>query len=89
MENIKDIVDWVIWMLVAVVGWFLKATISRIEKLQEKHEDRISKVETDVAVIGKSVDQNFATLSSSIGNIQTQLLEVKTLLIDELKKYKQ
>lgn len=89
MENIKDFVDWLVWILVAVVGWFLNRTVNKIERTQETHEKRLSRVETEVAVIGKSVDNNFATLSSSIDNLQTQLSEIKALLIEQIKDNKQ
>lgn len=88
MESIKDIVDWIVWILVAAVGWFFNRTISKIESRQDRLEQRASEVEKDVAVIGKSVDNNFSTLSSSIDNLQTQLSEIKALLIEELKKEK-
>lgn len=88
MVNIMEIVDWIVWILVASVGYFFSRTINKIEQRQDTHEKRINRVETDVAVIGKSVDNNFSTLSSSIENLQQQLSEIKALLIEELRKDK-
>ena len=85
---IKDIIYWVFGGLIAIIGWFLNRTINKVERVQETHEKRISKVETAVAVIGKSVDNNFATLSSSVDNLQTQLSEIKALLIEQIKENK-
>lgn len=85
---VRDIVYWVFGLMITVIGWFLNRTINKIEDQQEKHEDRISKVETAVAVIGKSVDNNFATLSNSVDNLQHQLSEIKALLIEQLKESK-
>lgn len=88
MQNISDFIDWVIWLGVAVIGWFLNRTINKIEEQQKSHETRLNTVERDIAVIGKSVDNNFAALSSTIDNMQTQLTEIKALLIEEIKKDK-
>jgi len=88
MENIRDVVDWIVWILVAVVGWFLNRTINKIEQRQDKLESKMNDAERDIAVIGKSVDNNFSTLSSSIDDMKTQMSEIKALLIEELKKDK-
>jgi len=88
MENIRDVVDWIVWILVAVVGWFLNRTINKIEQRQDKLESKLNDAERDIAVIGKSVDNNFSTLSSSIDDMKTQMSEIKALLIEELKKDK-
>ena len=85
---IKDIIYWVFGMLIAIIGWFLNKTINKIEAVQESHAERIGKVETGIAVIGRSVDNNFATLSSSVENLQTQLSEIKALLIEQIKNSK-
>lgn len=85
---VRDIIYWVFGLMITVIGWFLNRTINKIEDQQEKHESRISKVETGVAVIGKSVDNNFATLSNSVDNLQHQLSEIKALLIEQLKESK-
>ena len=88
MENIKDIIDWIIYGLLVIVGYFLRDSHKRIEATLEKHDTRIKAVETEVAVIGKSVDNNFATLSASIDNLQSQLSDIKDLLIDQIKENK-
>ena len=85
---IKDIIYWVFGMLIAIIGWFLNKTINKIEAVQESHAERIGKVETGIAVIGRSVDNNFATLSSSVENLQAQLSEIKALLIEQIKNSK-
>jgi predicted PurR-regulated permease PerM len=85
---IKDIIYWVFGMLIAIIGWFLNKTINKIEAVQESHAERIGKVETGIAVIGRSVDNNFASLSSSVENLQAQLSEIKALLIEQIKNSK-
>ena len=88
MENIRDVVDWIVWVLVAVVGWFLNRTINKIEQRQDKLESKMNDAERDIAVIGKSVDNNFSTLSSSIDDMKVQMSEIKALLLEELKNNK-
>lgn len=88
MIDIKDIIYWVLGILIAVVGWFMRGTMSRVEDTQKQHDKRINKLETEVAVIGKTVDNNFQSLSSSLDAMQVQISEIKALLIEQLKDNK-
>lgn len=88
MIELVDLIQWVLYGLVVIVGFFIQKTLNKIERDGEKKEERINALERTVAVIEKTVDNNFSTLANSMEALRSDLVEIKALLIEEIKKSK-
>jgi len=73
--NDAQLANWVIAVILVILGALLVRILNRIEKTQEDHGERLGVVETKVAIIDDRKDKSKETLD----NILSKLEQIKAM----------